>query len=175
MTCPVAEKHYLRMLTFASGPLSMFDHFTQRAAPRSHAPAAPNPGPRVSSCQISPDAYHLINRDVSFHHLYLLSLIPLDGVVSIGKNSATPPATEPVLTWPPPLADNVNFVVLSVGSSLSSVAQYSVLSIFRHIPEKRFFLPDPSKPEDVETCLCAVAKGLAWLGRDGVSPIDFGN
>jgi molecular chaperone DnaK (HSP70) len=71
--------------------------------------------------------------------------------------------------------DNVNFVVLSGGSSLSSVVQESVLSIFRHIPEERFFLPDPRKPEDVETCLCAVAKGLAWLRRDGVPSIDFGD
>ena len=71
--------------------------------------------------------------------------------------------------------DNVNFVVLSGGSSLSSVVQESVLSVFRHIPEERFFLPDPRKPEDVETCLCAVAKGLAWLRRDGVAPIDFGD
>jgi len=71
--------------------------------------------------------------------------------------------------------DNVNFVVLSGGSSLSSVVQESVLSIFRHIPEERFFLPDPRKPEDVETCLCAVAKGLAWLRWDGVPPIDFGD
>ena len=71
--------------------------------------------------------------------------------------------------------DNVNFVVLSGGSSLSSVVQDSVLSIFRHIPKERFFLPDPGKPEEVETCLCAVAKGLAWLRRDGVPPIDFGD
>jgi hypothetical protein len=111
---------------------------------------------------------------VPFHRLYLLSLIPLDGVVSIGKNSATP-RHRTGFDLAAPLADNVNFVVLSGGSSLSSVAQDSVLSIFRHIPEKRFFLPDPSKPEDVGTCLCAVAKGLAWLRRDGASPIDFGD
>ena len=36
------------------------------------------------------------------------------GVVPFGKNSATH-RPEPVLTWPPPLADSVNFVVLSGG------------------------------------------------------------
>jgi molecular chaperone DnaK (HSP70) len=71
--------------------------------------------------------------------------------------------------------DNINFVVLSGGSSLSSVVQETILSIFRHIPQDRFFLPDPRKPEDVETCLCAVAKGLAWLRRDGFPAIDFGD
>lgn len=71
--------------------------------------------------------------------------------------------------------DNINFVVLSGGSSLSSVVQESILSVFRHIPHERFLLPDPRKPEDVETCLCAVAKGLAWLRHDGVPPIDFGD
>jgi hypothetical protein len=38
---------------------------------------------------MSPHVYHLIIH-VSFHHLYLLSPVKVDGVVSIGKNSATP-------------------------------------------------------------------------------------
>jgi len=54
---------------------------------------------RVISFKISPDVYHLININVSFHHLCLLSPAPLDGVVSIGKNSATPlPGPR---FWPP--------------------------------------------------------------------------
>jgi molecular chaperone DnaK (HSP70) len=71
--------------------------------------------------------------------------------------------------------DNINFVVLSGGSSLSSVVQDTILSVFGHIPQERFFLPDPRKVDDVETCLCAVAKGLAWLRRDGFPSIDFGD
>jgi molecular chaperone DnaK (HSP70) len=71
--------------------------------------------------------------------------------------------------------DKIDFVVLSGGSSLSSAVQDTVVSVFRHIPQERFFLPDPKKPQDVETCLCAVAKGLAWLRYDGFPPIDLSN
>jgi hypothetical protein len=71
--------------------------------------------------------------------------------------------------------ENINFVVLSGGSSLNRAVQDGVLAIFSHIPQKRFILPDASKAQDVETCLCAVAKGLAWLRKDGLPPIDFGD
>jgi molecular chaperone DnaK (HSP70) len=69
--------------------------------------------------------------------------------------------------------DKIDFVVLSGGSSLSSVVQDAVHSVFRHIPKERFFLPNPKEPQDIETCLCAVAKGLAWLRYDGFPPIDI--
>jgi hypothetical protein len=71
--------------------------------------------------------------------------------------------------------DNIDFVVLSGGSSLNPAVQDAVLAMFRHIPEDRFILPDSSKPEDVERCLCAVTEGLALLRRDGFEPIDFGD
>lgn len=71
--------------------------------------------------------------------------------------------------------ENIDFVVLSGGTSLNRVVQDGVLSIFRHIPPEKFIVPDPRKPDDVETCLCAVAKGLAWLRHDGFPPIDFGD
>jgi len=71
--------------------------------------------------------------------------------------------------------ENINFVVLSGGSSLNRAVQDGVLSIFGHIPPDRFVLPDAAKPQEVETCLCAVAKGLAWLRKDGFPPIDFGD
>jgi len=71
--------------------------------------------------------------------------------------------------------ENIDFVVLSGGSSLNRAVQDGVLSIFSHIPPDRFILPDAAKPQDVETCLCAVAKGLAWLRREGFPPIDFGD
>ncbi len=66
--------------------------------------------------------------------------------------------------------DKIDFVVLSGDTSLSSTVQDTVVSVFRHIPQERFFLPDPQKPQNVETCLCAVAKGLAWLGYDDFPP-----
>jgi hypothetical protein len=39
--CFIAEKHYLRMLTFASGPLSMFDFSCMARAAPTRAPHAP--------------------------------------------------------------------------------------------------------------------------------------
>jgi len=71
--------------------------------------------------------------------------------------------------------DNITFVVLSGGSSLTSSVQNTIENIFRHLPRSQFVVPDASKPEDVQTCLCAVAKGLAWLRKDGFPPIDFGD
>jgi molecular chaperone DnaK (HSP70) len=67
--------------------------------------------------------------------------------------------------------ENVDFVVLSGGTSLNKVVQIGIQAMFQHIPIERFVLPDPAKAEDVETCLCAVVKGLAWLRRDGYAPI----
>src|ERR1700687_1897391 len=62
----------------------------------------------------------------------------------------------------------------SVGwSSLNPVVQKAVTSIFRHIPQDRFVIPNPENPQDVETCICAVVKGLALLKRDGFPPICF--
>jgi molecular chaperone DnaK (HSP70) len=71
--------------------------------------------------------------------------------------------------------ENIDFVVLSGGSSLNPVVQQAITSIFRHIPKERFVLPDPGSPQDVETCICAVVKRLALLRMDGFSPIDFGD
>jgi molecular chaperone DnaK (HSP70) len=71
--------------------------------------------------------------------------------------------------------ENIDFVVLSGGTSLNREIQDAVTSIFRHIPPERFVVPDAAKPADVETCLCAVAKGLALLRRDGFPAIDFGD
>jgi molecular chaperone DnaK (HSP70) len=69
--------------------------------------------------------------------------------------------------------ENIDFVVLSGGTSLNKVVQTSIEAMFQHIPYERFVMPDPSKQEDVETCLCAVVKGLAWLHRDGYAPIQL--
>lgn len=69
--------------------------------------------------------------------------------------------------------ENVDYVVLSGGSSLNRVVQVAVQAMFQHIPIDRFVLPDPTKPEDVERCLCAVVRGLAWLRHDGYTPIDI--
>ena len=67
--------------------------------------------------------------------------------------------------------ENIEFVVLSGGTSLSKAVQTSIRAMFQHIPEDRFVLPDPTKAADVETCLCAVVKGLALLHKDGYRPI----
>jgi molecular chaperone DnaK (HSP70) len=66
---------------------------------------------------------------------------------------------------------NLDFVVLSGGTSLVGPVQDGVRAMFQHIPVERFVLPDPTKPEDVEVCFCAVARGLALLHRDGFEPI----
>jgi molecular chaperone DnaK (HSP70) len=63
--------------------------------------------------------------------------------------------------------ENVQYVVLSGGTCLSPVVQDSILALFQHIPNDRFIVPSASKPEDVETCLCAVSKGLALLASEG--------
>ncbi|MCU1284115.1 MAG: molecular chaperone DnaK [Acidobacteriales bacterium] len=68
---------------------------------------------------------------------------------------------------------DITYVVLSGGSALSPVVQQTVVALFKHVPEDRFVLPNPSNPADVETCLCAVTKGLALLHRDGVPPISL--
>lgn len=67
--------------------------------------------------------------------------------------------------------DNIHFVVLSGGSSLCSTVQNSVLAMFQHLGEDRFIVPDPRKADHVETCLCAVSKGLALLRSDNFAPI----
>jgi molecular chaperone DnaK (HSP70) len=67
--------------------------------------------------------------------------------------------------------ENIDFVVLSGGTSLNRGVQIAVRAMFQHIPPERFVLPDPTKSEDVERCLCAVVRGLAWLRHDGYSPI----
>ncbi|MBZ5725610.1 MAG: Hsp70 family protein [Acidobacteriia bacterium] len=69
--------------------------------------------------------------------------------------------------------ENIDFVVLSGGTSLNRVVQIAVQAMFQHIPIERFVLPDPTKPEDVERCLCAVVRGLAWLRHDGYTPIEL--
>jgi molecular chaperone DnaK (HSP70) len=69
--------------------------------------------------------------------------------------------------------ENVDFVVLSGGTSLNKVVQNAVEALFQHIPHDRFVLPDPTNADDVETCLCAVVRGLAWLRRDGYAPIEL--
>src|SRR5260370_19972236 len=48
-------------------------HATRSTSRAPHAQSAPNPHPRVTSSTPAPHVYHLINRVVSFHHLYLLS------------------------------------------------------------------------------------------------------
>lgn len=67
--------------------------------------------------------------------------------------------------------ENIDFVVLSGGTSLSPVVQRVVMAMFRHVPCERFVLPDANNPANVETCLCAVAKGLAWLRKDAFLPM----
>jgi molecular chaperone DnaK (HSP70) len=65
---------------------------------------------------------------------------------------------------------NVQFVVMSGGTCLSPVVQRSILAMFQHIPEDRFIIPLAGNPENVETCMCAVSKGLALLASDGFTP-----
>jgi molecular chaperone DnaK (HSP70) len=67
----------------------------------------------------------------------------------------------------------IDFVVMSGGTSLCRPVQNSVRALFNHIPEDRFVLPDPTSQEAVEVCLCAVARGLALLHRDGFAPIEL--
>lgn len=63
--------------------------------------------------------------------------------------------------------EGIQFVVLSGGTSLNPVVQDSIQAMFQHIPPERFIIPDPTKPDDVERCLCAVVRGIALLMRDG--------
>lgn len=69
--------------------------------------------------------------------------------------------------------ENIDFVVLSGGTSLNKAVQTSILAMFQHIPPEHFVLPDSTKPADVETCLCAVVNGLALLHKDGYAPIQL--
>lgn len=69
--------------------------------------------------------------------------------------------------------ENIDYVVLSGGTSLNRGVQVAVQAMFQHIPVDRFVLPDPTKAEDVERCLCAVVRGLAWLRHDGFAAIDL--
>jgi len=68
--------------------------------------------------------------------------------------------------------ENIDFVIMSGGSSLSAVVQNSVLAMFGHLSKEQFILPDPNVRSDVESCMCAVAKGLALLRSDGFAPIN---
>jgi molecular chaperone DnaK (HSP70) len=69
--------------------------------------------------------------------------------------------------------ESINYVVLSGGTSLNKAVQDNVRALFQHIPVERFVLPDATKPEEVETCFCAVARGLALLHRDGFAPMEL--
>jgi molecular chaperone DnaK (HSP70) len=67
--------------------------------------------------------------------------------------------------------ENIDFVVMSGGASLSEVVQTAVIAMFRHLPAERFIVPDAHDAASVESCMCAVAKGLALLRKDGIAPI----
>jgi molecular chaperone DnaK (HSP70) len=69
--------------------------------------------------------------------------------------------------------DAIHFVVMSGGTSLNKSVQNSVRALFNHISEDRFVLPDATKPEAVERCMCAVARGLALLHRDRFTPMEL--
>ena len=71
--------------------------------------------------------------------------------------------------------ENIDFVVMSGGTSLDKTVQKSVLAMFQHLPEEQFVLPNANDAESVKTCLCAVAKGLALLRKDGHEPVNFDN
>lgn len=62
---------------------------------------------------------------------------------------------------------HINFVVMSGGTSLNPVVQRAVMAMFKHLSRQEFVLPDAADPASVETSLCAVARGLAWLRKDG--------
>ena len=68
---------------------------------------------------------------------------------------------------------NIDFVVMSGGTSLNKIVQTSIVAMFKHLPPKKFVLPDARDPQKVKTCLCAVATGLALLRRDGHDPINI--
>jgi molecular chaperone DnaK (HSP70) len=67
--------------------------------------------------------------------------------------------------------ENIDFVVMSGGTSLSRVVQSSVLAMFGHLSKEQFVLPDSSDKSSIEACMCAVAKGLALLRSDGFPAI----
>jgi molecular chaperone DnaK (HSP70) len=69
--------------------------------------------------------------------------------------------------------EDIDYVVLSGGTSLNRAVQVAVRAMFQHVSLERFVLPDPEKAEDVERCLCAVVRGLSWLRHDGYTPIDL--
>jgi molecular chaperone DnaK (HSP70) len=68
--------------------------------------------------------------------------------------------------------ENIDFVVMSGGASLSPVVKNTVIAMFRHLPVEKFVLPNVNDQASVETCMCAVAKGLALLRRDGVQAME---
>jgi molecular chaperone DnaK (HSP70) len=68
--------------------------------------------------------------------------------------------------------ENIDFVIMSGGTSLSAAVQNAVLAMFGHLSKEQFILPDPNDRADVESCMCAVAKGLALLRKDGFTPIN---
>jgi molecular chaperone DnaK (HSP70) len=68
--------------------------------------------------------------------------------------------------------ENIDFVVLSGGASLSEVVQTAVIAMFRHLPQDQFIVPDAQDAASVQTCMCAVAKGLALLRKDAIAPIN---
>lgn len=68
--------------------------------------------------------------------------------------------------------ENIEFVVMSGGTSLNEVVKTSVLAMFRHLPHQQFVLPNAKDQSSIESCMCAVAKGLALLKADGFAPIN---
>jgi len=68
--------------------------------------------------------------------------------------------------------ENIDFVVMSGGTSLNRVVQTNVLAMFGHLSEKQFILPNANDDSSVESCMCAVARGLALLRAEGFAPIN---
>jgi molecular chaperone DnaK (HSP70) len=67
--------------------------------------------------------------------------------------------------------ENINFVVMSGGASLNGEVQRTVFAMFQHLEKEQFIIPDARDKGSVETCMCAVARGLALLRRDGFAPL----
>ena len=50
--------------------------------------------------------------------------------------------------------------------------QTGVLAMFQHISKEKFVLPNAKDRSRFDSCICAVAKGLALLRADHFVPID---
>ena len=68
--------------------------------------------------------------------------------------------------------ENIDFVVMSGGTSLNKVVQTNVLAMFGHLSEKQFILPNTNDASSVESCMRAVARGLGLLRAEGFAPIN---